>query len=428
MARERMRKKDRDAKLDFKIPEIENAEVPIQDLIPDARNSRKHSERQIKLLVKSIQENGFTDPLLVWKGNKIIAGHARVIAAERAGMKSVPVRRCDHLTDTQRRALVIAHNKLAMVDFEWDEDILEEELEALKDEGVDLNSLGFSDDELPDFDDDLNPGLGEEDDAPPLPTKAKSKVGDIYILGDHRLMCGDATDKSHVISLMNGASADLVFTDPPYNVAYEAGGPNGKNKFGGQIKNDSMDEDKFYAFVEKAFSNLKHAMKPLAIIYVCHPDAQSAPKLAFEKAFGKIFRKSATIIWAKNAAGMGFQDYRSQHEPILYGWKEGKGAHFYCGDRTKTTLWDFSRDKVTEYVHPTQKPVALVEEAIRNSTKAAGDKVLDLFGGSGSTLIAAEKTKRKAYIMELDPKYVDVIVKRYEQFSGKKATKQKAKS
>lgn len=213
--------------------------------------------------------------------------------------------------------------------------------------------------------------------------------------------------------------ADLVFTDPPYNVAYEGRGE--KNKMG-TIKNDNMSDGAFEQFCRDFFSAYHAVMKPLACIYVCHPDSQSGPKIAFEKTFAELFKKSSTLIWMKQSAGMGWQDYRAQHEPILYGWKEGaSGKHFYCGDRAKTTVWQIGRDAQSSYVHPTQKPVALPEEAINNSSKGQ-DVVLDLFGGSGSTLIACEKTARIARLMELDPKYCDVIVRRWQDFTGQQAT------
>ena len=208
----------------------------------------------------------------------------------------------------------------------------------------------------------------------------------------------------------------MVFTDPPYNVAYEGLGQNDL----GIIKNDDMSDDQFEQFLRDVFSTYWMCMKELAPIYVCHPDSASAPKLAFERTFAERFKKSSTIIWAKQSAGMGWQDYRVQHEPILYGWKEGKGSHYYCGDRAKTTLWSIGRDAQAQYVHPTQKPVALPSEAIENSSKP-GHIVLDLFGGSGSTLIACEKLGRINRSMELDPKYCDVIVKRWQDFTGGRA-------
>jgi site-specific DNA-methyltransferase (adenine-specific) len=291
------------------------------------------------------------------------------------------------------------------------------ELSDIKDD-ISLAMLGFSVDELDAL---LNPtqltdGLTDEDAVPEVPIEPTTKLGDIYQLGNHRLMCGDSASLDDAEKLMDGDLADLVFTDPPYNVAYSGRGANNL----GTIKNDDMSNDDFEQFCRDIFTTYHTYMKPLACIYVCHPDSQSAPKLAFEKTFAEQFKKSSTLIWMKQSAGMGWQDYRAQHEPILYGWKEGSGKHFYSGDRTKTTIWKIGRDAQASYVHPTQKPVALPEEAINNSSKGM-DIVLDLFGGSGSTLIACEKVGRKARLMELDPKYCDVIIKRWEDFTGNKA-------
>jgi site-specific DNA-methyltransferase (adenine-specific) len=252
--------------------------------------------------------------------------------------------------------------------------------------------------------------------VPEVPDEPVTKLGDIYQLGNHRLMCGDSTSINDGEKLMGGLLADLVFTDPPYNVAYSGCGANNL----GTIKNDDMSDNDFEQFCRDVFSTYSAIMKPLACIYVCHPDSASAPKIAFEKTFAEQFKKSSTIIWMKQSAGMGWQDYRAQHEPILYGWKEGKGSHFNAGDRTKTSIWKIGRDAQASYVHPTQKPVCLPEEAIMNSSKGS-DCVVDLFGGSGSTLIACEKTGRVNRTMELDPKYCDVIVKRWEEYTGKKA-------
>jgi len=346
----------------------------------------------------------------------VIAGHGRLLAARKLGHNKVPVIELKHMTEAQKRAYVIADNKLAL-NAGWDTAMLSIEMKDLEDEGFDLTLLGFDDKELNAL---LEPevieGLTDEDAVPDTPVEPKTKLGNIYVLGNHRLMCGDSTSIDAVGSLMQEDLADLVFTDPPYNVAYSGRGENNL----GTIKNDDMSDSQFEDFCRGFFGCYFAYMKALACIYVCHPDSQSAPKLAFEKTFAEQFKKSSTIIWMKQSAGMGWQDYRAQHEPILYGWKEGKGKHFFCGDRTKTTVWKIGRDAQTSYVHPTQKPVALPEEAIINSSKGS-DIVLDLFGGSGSTLIAAEKTGRKARLMELDPKYCDVIVKRWEDFTGKKA-------
>ena len=389
----------------------------VETLIPYINNSRKHSDSQVAQIAASIKEFGWTNPILVDGANGLIAGHGRLLAARKLGMKEIPVIELAHLTENQKKALIIADNKLAL-NSEWDTELLTLELQDLLGEEYDLDLLGFDKDELDAL---LNviegtDGLTDEDAVPELPKEPKTKLGDIYILGNHRLMCGDSTSIDDAEKLMGGLLADLVFTDPPYNVDYSGRGANNL----GTIKNDNMSENDFEQFCRDIFTTYSAIMKPLACIYVCHPDSASAPKIAFEKTFAEQFKKSSTIIWMKQSAGMGWQDYRAQHEPILYGWKEGKGSHFNAGDRTKTTIWKIGRDAQSSYVHPTQKPVCLPEEAIMNSSKGS-DCVVDLFGGSGSTLIACEKTGRVNRSMELDPKYCDVIVKRWEDFTGKQA-------
>jgi DNA modification methylase len=388
----------------------------VDKLIPYAKNARTHSDEQVAQIAGSIKEFGFNNPILVDKDNSVIAGHGRLMAARKLGMDKVPVVELQHLTESQRKAYVLADNRIAL-NSGWDTSMLSLELQDLKDD-IDLSLLGFDPDELDAL---LNPieeteGLTDEDAVPDVPDEPKTKLGDIYILGNHRLMCGDSTSIDDAEKLMDGLLADLVFTDPPYNVDYSGRGANNL----GTIKNDNMSAEDFEQFCRDIFTTYSAIMKPLACIYVCHPDSASAPKIAFEKTFAEQFKKSSTIIWMKQSAGMGWQDYRAQHEPILYGWKEGKGSHFNAGDRTKTSIWKIGRDAQSSYVHPTQKPVCLPEEAIINSSKGS-DCVVDLFGGSGSTLIACEKTGRVNRSMELDPKYCDVIVARWEQFTGKKA-------
>lgn len=391
---------------------------PIEKLVPYAKNSRTHSEEQVAQIAASIREWGFTTAVLVDESGSIIAGHGRVMAARKLGMASLPVMVAAGWTDAQKRAYVIADNKLAL-NAGWDNELLALELGELGDAGFDLQLTGFTDEEIKALMPvQLEEGLTDEDATPAVPETPVTVLGDVWLLGRHRLMCGDSTSIEQAEKLMDGVKADMVFTDPPYNVAYEGRGE--KNKLG-KIKNDDMSDESFEQFCLDVFATYHAVMKPLACIYVCHPDSQTGPKLAFEKTFGELFKKASTLIWVKQSAGMGWQDYRAQHEPILYGWKEGgSGKHFYCGDRSKTTVWQIGRDAQASYVHPTQKPVALPEEAIKNSSKGE-DVVLDLFGGSGSTLIACEKTGRINRSMELDPKYCDVIVKRWQEFTGKQA-------
>jgi len=382
--------------------------IQVADLIPYARNSRTHSDEQIAQIAGSIREFGFTNPILIDEQSGIIAGHGRVLAAAKLSMDEVPTITLSGLSEAQKRAYIIADNKLAL-NAGWDEAMLAVEFAELEAMDYDLTLTGFSLDEIADLTpEEIPPGLTDEDAVPEVPVTPVSVLGDVWLLGKHRVMCGDSTSIDDGEKLMGGLLADLVFTDPPYNVAYSGQGANNL----GTIKNDDMSEADFEQFCRDVFSTYSAIMKPLACIYVCHPDSASAPKIAFEKTFAEQFKKSSTIIWMKQSAGMGWQDYRAQHEPILYGWKDGKGSHFNAGDRTKTSVWKIGRDAQSSYVHPTQKPVCLPEEAIMNSSKGS-DCVVDLFGGSGSTLVACEKTGRVNRSMELDPKYVDVIVKRW---------------
>ncbi len=371
------------------------------------KNPRRLTEKGIAKLKESLTKFGVAEPIVINQDNVICGGHGRLKALKQLGVKEVPVYVAT-LDDKQFEELNIRLNK--NIAGEWDFDILANEFEQdeLLDWGFEPEEFGIK--EV------LNEGLTDEDAVPEAPIEPITKLGDIWLLGQHRLMCGDSTSIDAVEKLMGGGKADMVFTDPPYNVDYSGRGQNNL----GKIKNDSMTDADFEQFLRDTFVCYTAVMKPLACIYVCHPDSASAPKLAFEKTFAESFKKSSTIIWMKQSAGMGWQDYRAQHEPILYGWKEGKGKHFYCGDRAKTTIWNIGRDGQATYKHPTQKPVALPEEAINNSSKGE-DIILDLFGGSGSTLIACEKTGRINRSMELDPRYCDVIIKRWQDFTGKEA-------
>ncbi len=379
--------------------------IKVSDLKPYERNPRRITKDKYQKLVESIQRLGYMTPIIAQPDGTIIGGHARKKALQELKIKEVDVRIPNRaLTEDEYREALLRDN---VSNGDWDTDILSADF--------DMEFLDFVGLELPDLKNLTTPET-IEDEAPAVQETAISVKGDVWILGKHRLMCGDSTVIDDVEKLMNGQKADLVFTDPPYNVDYSG---RGKNNLG-KIKNDSMSSDNFEDFCRDFFSSYFAAMKPLACIYVCHPDSQSAPKLAFEKTFSERFKKASTLIWMKQSAGMGWQDYRAQHEPILYGWKEGSGKHFFCGDRKKTTVWEIGRDAQVNYVHPTQKPVSLPAEAINNSSKGE-DIVLDLFGGSGSTLIAAEQTGRTCYMMELDPIYCDVIIRRWQNLTGQQA-------
>jgi DNA modification methylase len=379
---------------------MEIIKKPIDSLIPYAKNARVHDEAQIAQIAGSIKEFGFNNPVLIDKDNGIIAGHGRVMAARKLGLTEVPTILLDHLNETQRKAYILADNRIA-INSTWDNEMLSLELMDIKDD-VSLVMLGFNVDELDAL---LNPtqltdGLTDEDAVPEVPIEPTTKLGDIYQLGNHRLMCGDSTSIDAVEKLMDGQKADMVFTDPPYGVDYKG------------INNDSRNglED----LLRGAFGNYFAVSKSGASIYCFHSDRCAD---VFHKVFREFFHFSSMIIWAKNSLTLSQTDYQSQHEPCLYGWMDN-GTHSWHSDRKQTSLWKFDKERVAG--HTTPKPVALVEKAISNSSKS-GDIVIDLFGGSGSTLIAAEKIGRHSILMELDPKYCDVIIKRWEDFTGQKA-------
>jgi DNA modification methylase len=375
--------------------------VLIEKLIPYARNARTHDEAQVSQIAASIKEFGFNNPILISDDYSIIAGHGRLAAARKLGLAEVPVIRLSHLSDTQRKAYVLADNRLAL-NAGWDNDLLKLELIELKAEDVDLEMLGFSVEELDGLLNALEPteGLTDEDAVPEPPEEPITKPGDIWILGKHRLMCGDSTSVDAVDKLMQGQKADMVFTDPPYGVDYKG------------INNDERSglED----LLRQAFANYLTACKSGASCYVFHSDKCAD---IFHLVFREFFHFSSMIIWAKNSLTLSRTDYQSQHEPCLYGWMNN-GSHAFYGDRKQVSVWKFDKERVVG--HTTPKPVALIERAVHNSSKS-DDIVIDLFGGSGSTLIACEKTGRSCRMMELDPKYCDVIVKRWEEFTGKKA-------
>jgi site-specific DNA-methyltransferase (adenine-specific) len=383
----------------------------VDKLIPYAKNARTHSDEQVAQIAGSIKEFGFNNPILVDKDNSVIAGHGRLMAARKLGMDKVPVVELQHLTESQRKAYVLADNRIAL-NSGWDTSMLSLELQDLKDD-IDLSLLGFDPDELDAL---LNPieeteGLTDEDAVPDVPDEPKTKLGDIYILGNHRLMCGDSTSIDSVEKLMNGQLADQLVTDPPYNIAYEGG-----SKKREQIKNDEMADEEFRQFLKDVYIAANAVMKAGAVFYIWHADTEGYNFRGAARDMGWKVRQ--TLIWNKDNSAFGRSDYHWKHEPCLYGWKEG-AAHLWAADRKQTTVIECKRPSKSD-LHPTMKPVELMEYQILNNTKGS-DIVLDLFGGSGSTMIAAEKIGRKSCLMELDPKYCDVIVKRWEQFTGKKA-------
>lgn len=382
----------------------------VSELIPYANNSRTHSDAQVAQIAASIKEFGWTNPVLI-KGNTIVAGHGRVMAARKLNVKEVPCIEIDQLTETQVKAYVIADNRLAM-NAGWDNDLLKIELESLQEQDFNLDLLGFDQKELNAL---LEPevieGLTDEDAVPEPPPEPITKPGDIWIMGKHRLLCGDSTSVTDIEKLMGGVLADVWLTDPPYNVAYEGGT---KDKL--KIKNDNMADDQFRQFLRDAYTAADTAMKPGAVFYIWHADLEGYNFRGAARDAGWTVRQC--LIWKKSSLVLGRQDYQWRHEPCLYGWKEG-ASHLWAADRKQTTVLEFDKPS-RNGEHPTMKPVALFEYQMLNNTKG-GDVVLDSFGGSGTTLIAAEKNGRVARLMELDPKYCDVIVKRWEQFTGKKA-------
>lgn len=383
----------------------------VSELLPYAANSRTHSDAQVAQIAASIKEFGWTNPILIDGDNTIIAGHGRLLAARKLGMEQVPVIVLDHLTKAQQRALVIADNQLAL-NAGWDMDMLKAEIDDLKLEDFDLGLLGFDDKFLDGL---LEPepteGLTDEDAVPDVPEVPKTVLGDVWVLGKHRLMCGDSTSIDHLEKLTDGSLVDMWLTDPPYNVAYE-----GKTKDALTIQNDSMTDDSFRQFLRDAYVAADSVMKPGAVFYIWHADSEGYNFRGAAKDAGWQVRQC--LIWKKSTMVMGRQDYHWKHEPCLYGWKDG-AAHLWATDRKQTTILEFDKPS-RNGEHPTMKPVELFEYQMLNNTKGA-DIVLDSFGGSGTTMIAAEKHGRHARLMELDPKYCDVIVKRWQDFTGQQA-------
>lgn len=423
-------------------------------LLPYIGNARTHPEWQVAQIAASITEFGFCNPVLIAGDNSVIAGHGRLLAAQRLQIDKVPCVRLDHLSDAQRRALIIADNKIAE-NAGWDEDLLRQELAALAEDAFDLDVLGFSDEELGALldlgqDDDHQPGtMSDEDHVPDVPAIHTTQPGDVWILGQHRLLCGDSTSAEDVLRLCAGGLVDCCWTDPPYNVDYEGSA--------GKIANDNMGSGEFRRFLVSAFGAAWQVLRAGAPIYVAHADTEG---LNFRKAFVEAgFKLSGCLVWVKPSLVLGRSDYQWRHEPILYGWKPG-AAHTWLGGRANTTVVEndsaavrampdgtiqidlgdqviviegkemsmraldssivrFDKPKKNGE-HPTMKPVGLIRRFLENSAPP-GSVVLDLFGGSGSTLIACEVMGREARLIELEPKFCDVIVMRWQEMTGRRA-------
>jgi DNA modification methylase len=391
---------------------------PTTKLLPYARNARTHSDQQVAQIAASIAEFGFTNPILSGSDGVIVAGHGRLAAAQKLGLNVVPVVVLDHLTPTQRRALVIADNRIAE-NADWDERMLALELAALQDEAFDLNLTGFDTDDLLNLlsgEETTSEGITDEDNVPEVPGTPVSRPGDVWICGKHRVLCGDATDPENYLLLLGNEIASMSFTDPPYNVNYANSAKDklrGKNR---AILNDDLG-DGFYDFLLASLAPmLAHCRGG---IYIAMSSSELDTLQSAFRAAGGHF--STFIIWAKNTFTLGRADYQRQYEPMLYGWREGSKRH-WCGDRDQGDVWQIKKPMRND-LHPTMKPVELVERAIRNSSRP-GDVVLDPFGGSGTTLIAAEKSGRLARLMELDPKYVDTTVRRWQDYTGEQATRE----
>ena len=381
---------------------------PVARFIPYARNPRKNDEA-VDQMVAAIKEFGFRIPIMATSDGTIVDGHLRLKAAQRLGMTELPVTLADDMTEAQIKAFrLLANRSVAWA--QWDNELLSLELKDLQAAGYDLGLTGFNTDELKSLTENENAGLTDDDAVPEVPAEPITKPGDIYILGNHRLLCGDSTVLANVEKILGGALADMAFTDPPYNVNY-ANTPKdkmrGKNRV---ILNDNLG-DGFEKFLYDACVNILTVCK--GAVYIC---MSSSELHTLQKAFVAAGGKWSTfVIWAKNHFTMGRADYQRQYEPILYGWKQG-ADHFWCGARDQGDVWFVNKPTVND-LHPTMKPVALVERAINNSSNSR-DIVLDSFGGSGTTMIACEKAGRSARIIELDPKYCDVIVQRWQKFTG----------
>lgn len=382
--------------------------VQLEKLVPYINNARTHSPEQIKKLRSSLREFGFINPVIIDRDYGVIAGHGRILAAKEENMKEVPCVFADHLNEAQKKAYIIADNRMAM-DAGWDEELLRIEIESLQTESFDIGLTGFDEKEIADLFSDRKEAEIEEDDFDL--TKALEKAafverGDIWRVGRHTLMCGDATSKEDVDLLMGEKKANLILTDPPYGVSF-------KSSSGLTIQNDSIKDEEFYIFLLQAFSCMASHLEQGGSGYIFHADTEG---LHFRKAFIDAgFHLAGVCIWVKNALVLGRSDYQWQHEPVLYGFLKN-GKHSWYSDRKQTTIWNFDKPKRNEN-HPTSKPLDLLSYPIRNSSQENAI-VLDTFGGSGSTLMACEKTNRICYTMELDEKYASVILRRYVEDTG----------
>ena len=365
--------------------------------IKEYENNPRKNDQAVEAVASSIRSFGFKVPIIIDSNNVIIAGHTRLKASKKLGYTEVPCLIASDLTSEQVKAFRLADNKVSEL-AEWDLDKLSEELSFIE---MDMEQFGFED-----LSKELERDVLEDefDENEELPITPYAKKGDVFLLGNHRLMCGDSTLAEDVAKLTDCKTMDMIFTDPPYNVDYEG-------STGMKIQNDKQKDEDFYNFLSSAFINMANSVKPGGAIYCCHADTEG---LNFRTAFKNAgFKLAECLIWVKNSLVLGRQDYHWRHEPILYGWKEG-GAHYFVDDRTQDTIWEYNKPKANN-LHPTMKPLELVGKAIKNSSRK-NDFILDLFGGSGSTLIASEQIERSAYLMELDERYVDVIVKRYLKF------------
>lgn len=382
--------------------------VDVDKLIPYVNNARTHSKEQINKLRASIREFGFINPVIIDRDYNVIAGHGRILASQEEGIDKVPCVFVDYLTDAQKKAYIITDNRMAL-DADWDEELLKIEIESLKDEDFDLSFTGFDESELLDLFGDDSKGKVEDDNfdlSSALEKASFVEKGDVWTVGKHRLMCGDATSKEDVQTLMGDTKGNLILTDPPYGVSF-------KSSSGLTIENDSMKNDEFYNFLLSAFKNMADHLEKGGSAYVFHADTEG---LNFRKAFvDSGFHLAGCCIWVKNSLVLGRSDYQWQHEPVLYGFMQN-GKHRWYSDRKQTTIWNFDKPKKNSN-HPTSKPLDLLSYPISNSTQENA-VVIDTFGGSGSTLMACEKMNRICYTMEVDEKYASVILRRYVEDTG----------